>query len=198
MMPRRQRSHAGLVVGVLGAVGCGSDVRLGGVSPDAAAMIDAPLPADANPGAFAPGSYALTFHDPVDIVCDGSSVGQEAAFTGISQADEGITDGAVTLSAGGPTLTMLSGPAIAANFQRAALELVPSEDPEGEREIWDTTLAGDARPGPMSTTRASRYFGLDADTAGQPAVEAVIAAFYETAAQDGGCIVAFRAVLAPQ
>ncbi len=177
--------------------GCSTDVRLGGTSPDAMPGLDGPGE-DASPTAFAPGNYALRFHDPVDVQCDGTRAGQEGAFAAVTRASEGITDGGVTLSMTEPSRATLSGPAIVATFQRTALELVPQGDPApGEQKIWDTILEGDSRAVPATTIQRSRLFGIDQNTAASAAVEAAIALVYEAEFGDGGCLVGFRATLTP-
>ncbi len=183
-----------------GLCGCGRDVRLG-TAPDAASSVDGTVDAP-NLAPFMPGVYSLTFLDPIQTSCDGTLIGNEAMFSGITRASANLVDGTVTLSAGTATLITVSGTPITTAFGQPSIDLVPNpaaSPPDFPQTIWDTNVMRDFGVGPLATLHDVRYFGIDAATAGTPAMmEAAVALFYETSDMSGYCYGVFGAALASQ
>ena len=191
--------HAGWIAAVLALGACRSDIQLGSAL-DAAVVVDAPPDAPGSP--FAPGAYTLTFLDPVMTSCDGTLIGNEASFDGITRASANLVDGSVTLTTVDATTIQISGAVIATAFGQATIQLVPNPQaspPEFPQTIWDIQVTADFGTGPLSTLHDARYFGIDSATATTPtAMQAAVALLYETTDTTGACFATFGAVLASQ
>ncbi len=196
---RAWHAAVGVAVGVAVASGCGIDVRLG-TALDAAVSVDGPV--DASIGPFTPGTFMLTFLDPIDVSCDGTMTGNEASFSGITRATSNLVDGTVTLSPVNATVITLSGTPIMTAFGQASIDLVPNPaalPPEFPQTIWDTSVMRDFGSGPLSTLHTVRYFGIDSATASTPtSMQAAVALLYETTDTMGACFVSFGATLTSQ
>ncbi|MBS1122986.1 MAG: hypothetical protein H6Q90_5214 [Deltaproteobacteria bacterium] len=138
-------------------------------------------------GTITDGAYTLTVFGPSEVHCEGTLVGQEAAFASISALDLGLTGGAVTL-ANGTNLVTIAGAPIASGFGAASLDL----------DSMDGLYAGftnENAPGPAGTTFVGKYLVLDSESATPTLINAGVGAGYSTATDDGQCTVALGASL---
>ncbi|CAN5801864.1 hypothetical protein BH11MYX2_BH11MYX2_08170 [soil metagenome] len=173
---------------------CGRDVQLGS-APDAA------LPDDASAESFVPGSYALALLDPSDANCDGSLVGMEASFTGVTPASQNVVPGVIDLATVADDQIRLTGAAISSAFNAPSIDLRPdpqSTQPDFPASIWDADIAMDFGTGPLATLQAERFFGIDQATAHDALLQAAVALLFVTSDQAGACTITVSATLTPQ
>jgi hypothetical protein len=146
-------------------------------------------------GVINPGSYTLT-HDPsASVFCDGTLMGQEAAFAGIGLQGAGFTDGPVTIAAGAlPGSFDISGAPITAGYGVATLTLEAMQDaPPG---VVGGFVNGSGA-GPLGTVFAGTYLMLDGTTTTSSSTLGFAGAGYLTPQQDGFCSVDFFVEVGP-
>jgi hypothetical protein len=138
-------------------------------------------------GTITDGAYTLTVFGPSEVHCEGTLVGQEAAFASITASDLALTGGAVTL-ANGTNLVTIAGAPIASGFGAASLDL----------DSMDGLYAGftnENAPGPAGTTFVGKYLVVDSGSATATLINGGVGAGYTTANDDGQCTVALGASL---
>ena len=170
----------------LACAACGGDIRLGGLpdaTPDSLQLI----------GPFVAGRYTVTFHEPAVASCQDSLLGQEAAFETLNRASVNLVDGIVQLGGENDQL-VVSGTPITTAFSVANVTLAhePEADPP---TIWAGVVPSSGT-GPLGTTLILIGLGLDSATATSPTgIQGTFVHAYETADQNGACVVAFGALV---
>lgn len=143
---------------------------------------------DIEPGSLEPGDYLLAFLSPAIVYCDGSLVGQESAFAGVSLAQLGFGSGVVTIESVTATEVSVAGAPIQAGFGKSPLVLGGSPDVPPGVVYAEVGLIGS---GPASTDKLGHYLALDSAGAGEGLAYGGAGAAYATASHDGYCAVSY-------
>ncbi|HEY4181950.1 MAG TPA: hypothetical protein VGM90_34135 [Kofleriaceae bacterium] len=177
----------------LTASACGRDVQLGSAA-------DAAIPDDVPAESFVPGSYVLALLD-TNFNCDGSLSGMESSFAGVTPASQNVVAGVIDLSTVAADTIRLTGVAISSAFNMPTIDLKPdpqSSDPSFPATIWDADISMTFGTGPLTTTQAERFFGIDQATAHDAVMQAAVALLFVTSDQAGACTLSITATLTPQ
>lgn len=143
-----------------------------------------PPPPPTGTTTVAPGTYQLAFLQSAEVYCDGTLIGQESAFAGITVADIGIVEGVLDVAVVSATELDVTGTPVAA-FGGTTVRLENTPDaPPGL--YW--TYAGRSGAGPASTNIYGAFLALDA-TQG-PGVFGWAGLDFLTADEQGICEVA--------
>lgn len=154
-------------------------------------LTPAPPPPPPAPTAITAGTYDLTYSPAPQVYCDGTLVGQESAFAGVTLAAVGFADGVVTLSlpaSGGLELAGVAG------FGAAPVAL--QSDPSAPPGLYFATASASG-VGPLSTDLVATFLVVDESTATGAQVLGGAGVGFVTADQLGFCQVGFDFALTP-
>jgi hypothetical protein len=142
-------------------------------------------------GAIVAGTYALAISASAQVYCDGSLVGHEAAFAGVTAASLHLDSGAVTVAVPTAASVTLDGSVIASDFGVTPLVLDSNDQPSG---VFAATTS-ETGSGPYGTAYVGRYLAFDGGSATSTFISGSAGGGYTTADQSGTCTVAFAASL---
>lgn len=147
-------------------------------------------------GNIAAGNYTLAFDSNLYVQCDGSLIGQDAAFLALNLAGVGFSDGPITVTALTIDQLELSGAAISAAYGAGPLLVAASLDaPPGT--YFGMSELNQTGAGPLGTDLAAAYLLLDDANASLAGVPGQAGLFFMTADSTGYCSVDFGAALVP-
>ena len=187
-----------------GGVGA-SDTSLDAPSVDAGAPLDAALDpadvalagdtggdtgADAQPSDAGLDTYTLTYSRLAELTCVDALGGRESEFAGLSAADCGLAEGAVTLVRTSSRSWTLGGAAISASFGRSSVRVAAGLFPDQPPEILVSTFALSGA-GPRATQRRSGALGVDLSTGTLTHVDGFAGVELSNADDSGSCFVTF-------
>lgn len=185
-------SVSGAVTFIAGGTNLG-DLIDASVAGDFADLVltPAPPPPPPGPSAITAGTYDLTYSPAPQVYCDGTLIGQESAFAGVTLAAVGFADGVVTLAlpaSGGLELLGVSG------FGAGPVAL--QSDPSAPPGLYFATASASG-VGPLSTDLVANFLLIDESTATSAQVLGGAGVGFVTADQLGFCQVGFDFVLTP-
>jgi hypothetical protein len=184
-----------------GGVGA-SDTSLDAPRVDAGAPLDAAIDpadvalardtggADAQPVDAGLDTYTLTFTRLAELTCVDALGGRESEFAGLSAADCGLAEGAVTLVRTSSRSWTLGGAAISASFGRSSVRVAAGLFPDQPPEILVSTFALSGA-GPRATQRRSGALGVDVSTGTLTHVDGFAGVELSNADGSGSCFVTF-------
>ncbi|MBI4819374.1 MAG: hypothetical protein HY791_24095 [Deltaproteobacteria bacterium] len=153
-----------------------------------------PAPPPSGPSTPVPaGTYSLLVDPTPYVWCDGSLLGQEQAFGGITAASLNLVDGSVDVLAIDPSAFDLVGATIQGAFGAPSLRL--DNQPDYPQNVYAGVQMGSGA-GPAGTDFYAVYLALDSTVSG-PEFIGNVGAAYLTPDQMGWCEVDFAVSLAP-
>jgi hypothetical protein len=146
--------------------------------------------ADAQPIDAGLDTYTLTYSSLAELTCVDALGGRESEFAGLSAADCGLVEGAVTLVRTSSRSWTLGGAAISASFGRSSVRVAAGLFPDQPPEILVSTfvLSG---AGPRATQRRSGALGVDLSTSTLTHVDGFAGVELSNADDSGSCFVTF-------
>lgn len=147
-------------------------------------------------GNIAAGNYTLAFDPTLYVQCDGTLLGQDAAFSALTLAGLGFSDGPITVTALAVDQLELTGASISAAYGPAPFMVAASLDaPPGT--YFGISERNQAGAGPLGTDLAAAYLLLDDANASSAGVPGQAGLFFMTPDTLGYCSVDFGAALLP-